>query len=446
MRPISRAVPYILSLVPSWWGRGAMAAAAALIALPDQAQAQAQSPAQKAAVQAAAQAAAQAATDAAAASSAAATARVRAGDVLTPEDWARLRGGSLTSPGAQGSEIFGKLAPSIVYVYTVGKARGGKPGPRSSGTGSIVSTDGLILTNNHVIDDAESVYVALYPPGGRRELTPEDLHEARVLRYDEVADLALVKMVKPPEGLRPLPFGDFSALKVGEEVHAIGHPLGNTWTYTKGVVSQIRDGYRWTDSSGALRAASVIQTQTPISPGNSGGPLIDGNGRMVGVNTFGSANAQAQGLNYAVAVTEVERFLSTSGTRRAQRASDAKPQAQANCPNDKPRVLKEYRNSTGDHTFIDLDLDCDGQVDLTARIPDRADLAVRYTVERNGKTVMVFIDTTRTQKIDYSLHDTNGDGVPDQIGVHTDGEFKASRFVPYTGEASVRAVLQQQKK
>lgn len=374
------------------------------------------------------------------------TARIRGGDVLTPEDWARLRGGSLTSAGAQGSEIFGTLAPSIVYVFTVGKARGGKPGPRSSGTGSIVSADGLIITNNHVIDDFESVYVALFPKGGRRELTAEDLHEVRVLRFDEVSDLALLKMVKPPEGLRPLPFGDFNALKVGEEVHAIGHPLGNTWTYTKGVVSQIRDNYRWTDSSGAMRSASVIQTQTPISPGNSGGPLIDGGGRMVGVNTFGSASAQAQGLNYAVAVSEVEHFLSTSGTRLAQRASDAKPKAAANCPGDKPRVLKEYRNSTGDHSFIDLDIDCDGQVDLTARIPDRAELAVRYTVERNGKTVIVFVDTSRSRKIDYSLHDTNGDGVPDQIGVHPDGDFKASSFVPYTGEASVRAVLQQRKK
>lgn len=372
----------------------------------------------------------------------ASTARIRGGDVLTPEDWARLRGSSLTSPGAQGSEIFGSLAPSIVYVYTVGKARGGKPGPRSSGTGSIVSAEGLIITNNHVIDDAESVYVALYPPGGRRELTGEDLHEARVVRFDEVSDLALVKLVKPPAGLKPLPFGDFGALKVGEEVHAIGHPLGNTWTYTKGVVSQIRDNYRWTDGTGAMRSASVIQTQTPISPGNSGGPLIDGNGRMVGVNTFGSASAQAQGLNYAVAVTEVEHFLSTSGTRLAKRANDAKPQAAANCPGDKPKVLKEYRNSANDHTFLDLDIDCDGAVDITARIPDRADLAVRYTVERNGKTVIVFVDMSRSQKIDYSLHDTNGDGVPDQIGLHPNGEFKASSFVPYSGEASVRAVLQ----
>lgn len=387
-----------------------------------------------------------AAQDKPSAGTAAAAAKVRGGDVLTPEDWKRLRGAALTSPGAQGAEIFSSLAPSIVYVYTVGKARGGKPGPRSSGTGSVVSTDGLIITNNHVIDDAESVYVALYPAGGRRELTAEDLHEARVLRYDEVADLALVKLVRPPEGLRPMPFGDFAALKVGEEVHAIGHPLGNTWTYTKGVVSQIRDNYRWTDGSGALRTAAVIQTQTPISPGNSGGPLIDGNGRMVGVNTFGSADSHAQGLNYAVAVAEVERFLSTAGTRLAKRADDAKPQAAANCPGGKPKALREYRNSTNDHTFIDLDIDCDGKADLVIRIPDRNELAVRYTMERDGKTVAVFIDSTRSQRIDYSLHDTDGDGVPDSIGIHPDGDFKPARFVPYTGEASVRAVLQQAKR
>lgn len=367
---------------------------------------------------------------------------VRNGDVLSAEDWARLRGNAATSPGAQGSEIFGKLAPSVVFIYGKLKARGGKSGGVSTGTGSIVTVDGLIITNQHVIADTEAIYVALFPPGGRRGLTPEDLHQARIVRFDESRDLALIRFVRPPPGLQPLTFGDFGALKVGEEVHAIGHPLGNAWTYTKGVVSQIRDQFNWQDSSGLKRRASVIQTQTPISPGNSGGPLLDGGGRMVGVNSFVNAGPSAQGLNFAVAVSEVESFLNEQGNRNAQRATPEKAPAE-NCKSGEPKILKKYRNSTNDHTFFDLDLDCDGAIDMTVRVPDRKEEAIRYTVDRGGRTVIVLVDLKRADKIDYSVHDTDGDGVPDRVGVHPDGSFKAASFLPYRGEESVREALRQ---
>jgi len=364
---------------------------------------------------------------------------VRSGDVLSAEDWARLRGAAATSPGAQGSEIFGKLAPSVVFIYGKLKPRGGKSGGASSGTGSIITADGLIITNHHVIADTEAIYVALFPPGGRRGVTPEDLHQARVVRFDESRDLALIRFVQAPQGLQPITFGNFASLKVGEEVHAIGHPLGNVWTYTKGVVSQIRDGFNWQDGTGLKRRASVIQTQTPISPGNSGGPLLDGGGRMIGVNSFVNAGPSAQGLNFAVAVSEVEHFLGEQGNRSAQRATPEK--ASENCQRGEPKVIKKYRNSTDDHTFLDLDLDCDGAVDITVRVPDNKQLAVRYTVDRDGRTVTVLVDLKRADKIDYSLHDTDGDGVPDRIGIHPDGSFKAASFVPYRGPESVAEVL-----
>jgi S1-C subfamily serine protease len=365
----------------------------------------------------------------------------RGGDVLNADDWARLRGDSLVSPGAQGSEIFGSIAPSVVYIYAKLKPRGGKPAGIATGTGSILSRDGLILTNQHVVADTEALYVALFPPGGRRELKPEDLHQARLVRYDATKDLALIRLVQPPANLRPLPFGKFDAIKIGEEVHAIGHPLGYAWTYTKGVISQIRDSYAWQDSTGLKRNASVIQTQTPISPGNSGGPLLDAGGRLVGVNSFGSGERSAQGLNFAVAVSEVEQFLVGTANREAPTAND-RPAAGEEC---KGRKLRDYRNSTDDHTFTDIDIDCDGSVDLTVRTPDNKALAVRYTIDEKGRTTLVMVSLKRDNKIDYSLHDTDGDGVPDRIGVHVDGDFKPASFVPYAGEASVRAVLQQRR-
>lgn len=365
----------------------------------------------------------------------------RGGDVLTADDWSRLRGDSLVNPGAQGSEIFGSVAPSVVFIYAKLKPRGGKPGGAATGTGSVLTRDGLILTNQHVIADSEALYVALFPPGGRREITPEDLHQARLVRYDASKDLALIRLVQPPPQLRPLPFGQFGTIKVGEEVHAIGHPLGNTWTYTKGVISQIRDQYHWQDSTGLKRSASVIQTQTPISPGNSGGPLLDGSGRLVGVNSFGAAGQGAQGLNFAVAVSEVEQFLGGSGNREAPVAGD-RPAGAEEC---KGRKLRDYRNSADDHTFTEIDIDCDGRADITVRVPDNKALAVRYTIDESGRTTLVMVSLKRDGKIDYSLHDTDGDGVPDRIGVHPDGDFKPASFVRYAGESSVRAVLQQRR-
>ena len=87
-------------------------------------------------------------------------------------------------------------------------------------------------------------------------------------------------------------------MQVAEEVHAIGHPKGLYWSYTKGVASQIRTKWKWTSSKSKIKhQATVIQTQTPLSPGNSGGPLFSDTGKMVGVNTM---KEEGENLNFAV--------------------------------------------------------------------------------------------------------------------------------------------------
>ena len=93
--------------------------------------------------------------------------------------------------------------------------------------------------------------------------------------------------------------------EVGSDVHAIGQPGSLSWTYTKGYVSQIRNNYKWNYEK-TQHEASIIQTQTPISPGNSGGPLISSDGELLGVNSF---KAQGENLNFAVTSLEVINFL-----------------------------------------------------------------------------------------------------------------------------------------
>src|SRR5208282_4509701 len=112
----------------------------------------------------------------------------------------------------------------------------------------------------------------------------------------------------------PLSMGDISKLEVGDDVHAIGHPEGEVWTYTTGTISQIRPKYEWKDEN-ITHSATVIQTQTAINPGNSGGPLLNNNAQVIGINSF---RMEGEGLNYAIAGDTIETFLKRSTNRVAE--------------------------------------------------------------------------------------------------------------------------------
>lgn len=154
-------------------------------------------------------------------------------------------------------QLFLRIAPSVVFIATA----------KSIGTGFFVSTDGLILSNAHVVGDANVVTVLLQD--GRKV---EGRIEARAL--DDV-DLALVRI--PVAGTRPLSIGGGS-LQVGSWVASVGHGLGGAWTFTTGMVSNIYP-------LGADRP--VFQTQIPLNPGSSGGPIVDRLGKVVGIVTAG---------------------------------------------------------------------------------------------------------------------------------------------------------------
>jgi serine protease Do len=178
--------------------------------------------------------------------------------------------------------LFERVSPSVVSIQAT-KINKAKPQRRFEtvvGSGVVIERDGQVLTNAHVIDGAASLVVTL--DSGAR--TP-----ARVLGMDTVTDLALLRIESPT----PLPvarLGDSSALRVGEEVVAIGNPMGLEQTMTRGIVSglnRILPG---------LAEQPMIQTDAPINPGNSGGPLVDRCGAVVGINTFISEEANSIGF------------------------------------------------------------------------------------------------------------------------------------------------------
>ena len=167
------------------------------------------------------------------------------------------------------------------------------------GTGFVISSDGLILTNRHVVDDSEAEYTVLTNDG--KEYTAE------VLARDQILDLAVLR-IEPEGELVPAALGDSDSLRIGQTVIAIGNALGEFRnTVTKGVVSGI--GRNIVAGGGGMveRIEAAIQTDAAINPGNSGGPLLDLSGRVVGVNTAVSDRGQL--IGFAIPINEAKRVI-----------------------------------------------------------------------------------------------------------------------------------------
>ncbi|HVY83212.1 MAG TPA: DegQ family serine endoprotease [Steroidobacteraceae bacterium] len=216
------------------------------------------------------------------------------------------------------SSIVKKAAPSVVYVFSTKRVRvsqnplfgdplwrrffgipdqgGGPQLPRESeqhslGSGVIVSANGYIVTNNHVIDGADEVKVAVGEP--RRE------YAAQIIGRDPKADVAVLKI--DASGLPAVTLGDSDKLEVGDTVLAIGNPFGIGLTVTHGIVSALsRSGL------GIEQYEDFIQTDAPINPGNSGGALVDTKGRVIGINTaILSGSGGSNGVGFAIPINLV---------------------------------------------------------------------------------------------------------------------------------------------
>jgi len=186
------------------------------------------------------------------------------------------------------------------------------------GTGVIIDSAGDILTNWHVIHGFESGIVFLKPVSGT-EPRKSDAYGITLISESEQPDLALLRMVKPPSGLPALNFGDLSSTQVAEDIHIIGHPHGQLWSYSTGVVSQVRDNFDWHYADGSKHVARK-QRSTPAIPGAR---CLDNNAKMLGLVAM---SEEGHNLNYAVAVDVIKNFVSkalASKTRGADASSFA---------------------------------------------------------------------------------------------------------------------------
>jgi putative serine protease PepD len=200
-------------------------------------------------------------------------------------------GGGRPAP-TQVGRVYDSAAPGVVSVQA-GSA---------SGTGFVVRGDGTIVTNAHVVSDAESVQVRFGDSG--------ETVQGEVLGTDPSSDLAVVRVDPGSTGsLRALPLADSDDVRVGDAVVAIGNPFGLDRTATAGIVSSLG---REIQAPDGFQIDEVIQTDAPINPGNSGGPLLDVRGRVVGVNTQiatgGGGNGNV-GIGFAVPSNRVREVL-----------------------------------------------------------------------------------------------------------------------------------------
>jgi serine protease Do len=217
------------------------------------------------------------------------------------------------------SEVAREVSPSVVNVAITASARpasvpqgrrggspsdefferffGGQPAPRTArslGSGFILTSDGYIATNAHVVAGASRVNVRL---ASKKE------YQAKIVGLDEKTDVALIK-IEPDEPLTPVALGDSSSLDVGEWVMAIGSPFGLEQTVTVGVVSAKARVL------GAGPYDDFIQTDAAINPGNSGGPLVDAEGRVVGINTaISSRSGGSEGVGFAIPIGLAKNVL-----------------------------------------------------------------------------------------------------------------------------------------
>lgn len=167
-----------------------------------------------------------------------------------------------------------------------------------SGSGSVLDREGHILTNFHVIEDAQEVGVTLFD--GKT-------YDAKLVGADPNNDIAVIKIDAPREVLFPIQVGDSAELRVGMRVFAIGNPFGLERTMTTGIISSLN---RSLQVRGTRSIKSIIQIDAAVNPGNSGGPLLNSHGRLIGMNTaIASRNGQSAGVGFAIPSTLIARVV-----------------------------------------------------------------------------------------------------------------------------------------
>ena len=325
-----------------------------------------------------------------------------------------------SQPKYKGAEdIYNDFSSSVVFI-------GNRKNNRLEGMGSgfVINQRGKlrIITNWHVIDEADSISVWLKPNKMVDEdylLTKVESFGAKIIKVNKTKDLAMLQVEKLPIKVKPVSYGKFNKVKPGQTSFAIGHPEGLLWTFTSGMVSQVRPNYNWR-YKGSRHKANVIQTQAAINPGNSGGPLFNQNKELIGVNTFTS---EGENLNFAIAVDDVIDFINEKPKPIKKKKSKYLQKK------DKGNTwIKKKEKKTSEKGSIDLskaqEADANDNGVIDAWLVDENNngiFEVAYGDQNeDGIIEIVAIDKNEDKNFEIILIDTNNNGNADEAEIDED--------------------------
>ena len=286
-------------------------------------------------------------------------------------------------------EIFEDYADSVVLIGNTKKW--------ATGSGFFIKHNGLkIITNWHVVEGTKTVEIWLKPKEKKEVeylLNNVDSYKGKVVKTNKKKDLAMIEIKGISHRIKPVIFGSYKKIKIGEMGFAIGHPEGLGWTFTSGMISQIRPNHSWPYEN-SRHHASVIQTQTPINQGNSGGPLFNKRKELIGVNTF--TTAKAENLNFAVSVDDLIEFINEAQQEEIESQYIKKKKKGSTWI--KKKKKNKDKKSTSDN--------------ISKKYPN----AEKGDTNKNGKTDVWFVDENNNGRVDTVIMDLNENGIVDSIG------------------------------
>ena len=289
----------------------------------------------------------------------------------------------------EAEEIFEDYADSVVLIGNTNKW--------ATGSGFFIKHNGLkIITNWHVVEGTKNVDVWLKPKEKKEVdylLNNIDSYKGKVVKINKKKDLAMIEIKGIYHKIKPVNFGSFNKIKVGEMAFAIGHPQGYGWTFTGDMISQKRPNYNWKYEN-SNHKASVIQVQTRIQQGNSGGPLFNKRKELIGVNTF--TTAKSENLNFAVSVDDLIEFINEA------QHEDIESQY----------IKKKKKGST----WIKKKKKNKDKISTSDNISKNYPNAEKGDTNKNGKTDVWFVDENNNGKVDTIIMDLNENGIVDSIG------------------------------
>lgn len=317
-----------------------------------------------------------------------------------------------------GNKIYKTYANSVVYI---GNFTG-----EGVGSGFLIDKPGIILTNWHVVDKADEVAVWTLPaddvPSEKKLFEELDPIFGSVIATNKKEDLAIIKVGNFPDEIEPVKVGSIKEVQVGDKVFAIGHPEGLPWTFSEGIINQIRKKKNWTyPKSDYKHLATVIQTQTPINPGNSGGPLFSVSGNLIGINTL---KGPGENINFAVAVEHAIKFLKQNPNIKNMNPAELimkkeYPKARTQDFNKNGIIdtwyVDENKNGKIDVAFVDDDED--GFIEATLFDKNENGIFEMQVLDDDldGKANRAFLDENEDKKIDAVAYDDDQDGKWDRV-------------------------------